>query len=194
MSASGGAFMYWYLHAHTIHIVHPYQPTSSAQRAATVTILLGGTVQQWLPQIRPATCAEMSILIAPATVPPKLTANDRRINVGKALGRNLTLQKTYGTGIRWRAIPFLNVLSISPGRQHEIAISIPSCEGGTSNWSRDIIAHGAPMTIVVNFQSPFTIVAAIHQPHLHRPLLHQVEWRTCDMSQNTSAQKRTFYW
>ena len=34
----------------------------------------------------PATCAEMSIWIAPATVPSKLTANDRRIQVGKRLG------------------------------------------------------------------------------------------------------------
>lgn len=39
MSASGGAFMYWYLRARTIHVVHPYRPTSSALRAATVTLL-----------------------------------------------------------------------------------------------------------------------------------------------------------
>ena len=82
-----------------------------------------------MPQIRPVTCAEMSIVIAPASVPPKLTANDRRINVSKILKAEFGIAKrTVQVSVEGQSP--IKCLVFSPGRQHEIAISIPSCEGG----------------------------------------------------------------
>lgn len=126
------AFTYWYLHAHTIHIVHPYQPTSSAQQASKhVTILLGGTVQQQIATNSSSNLCRNEHFDSSCHC---TTQADGKRPPHQCLQNPwqefLAWQNRYGTGICWRAIPVFKCLVFSPGRQHEIAISIPSCKGG----------------------------------------------------------------
>lgn len=87
----------------------------------------------------------MSILIAPATVPPKLTANDRRINVSKILGKNFWHGKTGTVQVSVEGqSPFLNVLSFHQAGNMKSQFPYHLARVETSNWSRDIIAHGCP--------------------------------------------------